>query len=208
MQRTTNSPALRDGARQYARIAIVVLSLFAGALTACHETADPCAGVSCSGYGTCAVASGSPICSCNQGYHATGLSCAPDPPSPPTPCKNRECGIDEHGNQCGVCSGSDTCSAGQCVPAPAPPPSASLKVVNTSSITISYLYVSPSGSANWGPDQLGSHVIGTGQSFTLNNIPCPHSYDLKVQDLARTSEATRYAIPLTCGNTFTWTVTN
>ncbi|MFH2007580.1 MAG: kelch repeat-containing protein [bacterium] len=36
---------------------------------------DPCAGVTCSGQGTCAVAGSNAWCDCNTGYHAVGLTC-------------------------------------------------------------------------------------------------------------------------------------
>ncbi len=39
---------------------------------------DPCEGVLCSGYGACLVADGQATCSCNSGYHASGLECLAD----------------------------------------------------------------------------------------------------------------------------------
>ncbi|MEK7703933.1 MAG: hypothetical protein AAB426_03155, partial [Myxococcota bacterium] len=41
---------------------------------------DPCAGVTCTGHGTCATTSADlPICACDQDYHAQGLDCVADP---------------------------------------------------------------------------------------------------------------------------------
>lgn len=39
---------------------------------------DPCVGVTCSGHGTCAVVSGAAACTCESGYHASGLACVQD----------------------------------------------------------------------------------------------------------------------------------
>lgn len=55
---------------------------------------------------------------------------------------------------------------------------ASVRVVNNSGYTIYYLYISPSSSGTWGPDQHGSSVISSGYSFTVNNIPAG-TYDLR-----------------------------
>ncbi len=45
------------------------------------EAPDPCAGVTCSGHGSCATnAGGAPYCRCDTGYHAEGLSCVRDDP--------------------------------------------------------------------------------------------------------------------------------
>lgn len=55
---------------------------------------------------------------------------------------------------------------------------ASVRVVNNSGYTIYNLYISPSSSSSWGDDQLGSNVILSGYSFTVNNIPAG-TYDLK-----------------------------
>ena len=40
--------------------------------------ADPCEGVLCSGFGACVVANGEAVCTCNAGYHASGLECLAD----------------------------------------------------------------------------------------------------------------------------------
>lgn len=39
---------------------------------------DLCAGVTCSGHGTCTVSEGAAKCNCSAGYHAVGLTCVAD----------------------------------------------------------------------------------------------------------------------------------
>jgi len=84
--------------------------------------------------------------------------------------------------------------------------SASLKVVNNSTTSIWYLYVSPSGNSNWGYDQLGGSVIPSGRSFTLTGLSCPASYDLKIEGMGHAPLATHYGVGFTCGSTMTWTL--
>ncbi len=46
--------------------------------TACSDDdsgSDPCQGVTCSGHGTCDVRDNGPVCRCESGYQALGLSC-------------------------------------------------------------------------------------------------------------------------------------
>lgn len=83
----------------------------------------------------------------------------------------------------------------------------SLRVVNQSSLTVWYLYVSPSTSSSWGPDQLGSHVISPGGTFTVNDIPCGRNYDLKIEGAGHTTLATRYGVYFSCGSTMSWRLT-
>ncbi|MBW1879760.1 MAG: hypothetical protein JRJ84_15465 [Deltaproteobacteria bacterium] len=54
-------------------------------------------------------------------------------------------------------------------------------VQNTSAWSIYQLHVSPTSESNWGPDQLGSDVIITGESYELTGVPCG-SYDFKLVD--------------------------
>jgi hypothetical protein len=64
-------------------------------------------------------------------------------------------------------------------PAPAPNPSpttSDLEVTNNGNLAVFFLYVSPSSSTIWGPDQLGAEVIMPGETFTLTNLP-PDTYD-------------------------------
>jgi hypothetical protein len=64
--------------------------------------ADPCAGVTCDGHGTCASASGQATCSCDNGYHSTGADCAVD-----ETCANKQCG---NCASCEVMNGVATCT--------------------------------------------------------------------------------------------------
>ena len=52
---------------------------------------------------------------------------------------------------------------------------------NRSNWAILNIYMSPVSQATWGPDQLGAHILHTGESYTLHNVPC-NSYDLKLVD--------------------------
>ena len=58
---------------------------------------------------------------------------------------------------------------------------ATIKVVNQSKWEIHHLFLSSSSDHNWGPDQLGDEVIGTGQSFMLTKIDCD-DYDIRIVD--------------------------
>lgn len=58
---------------------------------------------------------------------------------------------------------------------------ASAKVLNKSDWDIHHLYLSPVDEEEWGPDQLGKHVLESGGTFTLTGIPCD-TYDVKVVD--------------------------
>lgn len=58
---------------------------------------------------------------------------------------------------------------------------ASVTVYNYTDVTIWYLYITPSSSSDWGPDQLGSSTIPSGGAFTVNNIPAG-TYDLRAVD--------------------------
>jgi hypothetical protein len=65
-------------------------------------TVDSCAGVTCSGHGTCAVQGGQAACTCQMGYHAVGLDCVID-----ETCAGKSCGT------CGMCevmNGVATCT--------------------------------------------------------------------------------------------------
>jgi hypothetical protein len=59
--------------------------------------------------------------------------------------------------------------------------SASIEINNRSDWEIHYLYLSPSSSSEWGPDQLGNDVIDTNSSYTLTGISC-NTYDVRLVD--------------------------
>jgi hypothetical protein len=58
---------------------------------------------------------------------------------------------------------------------------ATVKIINKSKWEIHHIYLSPSDSRRWGPDQLGDDILATGQSLTLSRINC-NLYDIKVID--------------------------
>ena len=54
-------------------------------------------------------------------------------------------------------------------------------VKNRSDWEVHELYLSPTSEDEWGPDQLGEEVLGTGDSITLTNVPC-NVWDVMVVD--------------------------
>jgi hypothetical protein len=89
-----------------ARLNPLLLACLGAMVAACDgggESADPCAGVTCSGLGECAVLHGNePVCVCDSGHHAEGLSCVPDS----DPCQGETCS--GHGD-CVLQAGSPMC---------------------------------------------------------------------------------------------------
>jgi len=63
----------------------------------------------------------------------------------------------------------------------AQPQRAEFMINNRSSFDIYHMFLSPEDKDTWGPDQLGEKVIRSGDSFTLNDIPCGE-YDIKIVD--------------------------
>lgn len=85
-------------------------------------------------------------------------------------------------------------------------PTTSITVVNNSSREIRHVYLSASNQDNWGPDQLGGSMIGSGGgSYTLTNVACSEA-DIKVitEDL---NGCFLYQV-VSCGQSATWTITN
>jgi hypothetical protein len=58
---------------------------------------------------------------------------------------------------------------------------ATVKVINQSKWEIHHLFLSSSDEREWGPDQLGEHVLAKGDEFTITDIPCD-LYDIQVVD--------------------------
>jgi hypothetical protein len=67
------------------------------------------------------------------------------------------------------------------LPSKAQPQRAEFMINNKSDWDIYHMYLSPEQKDTWGEDQLGEHVIKSGESFTLNDIPCGE-YDIKLVD--------------------------
>lgn len=82
---------------------------------------------------------------------------------------------------------------------------ASIKINNKTDWDIYHLYLSPTSSNKWGPDQLDNDVLESGSSFTLTDIPCGE-YDIKVVD--NDGDACVIDnIPM-CQDNTTWDLTN
>ncbi len=82
---------------------------------------------------------------------------------------------------------------------------AKVKIVNKSDWEIHHFFLSSAEEDDWGPDQLGDDVIGTGESFILKSIPCD-SYDVKLVDEDE-DECVVEAVDI-CGGAEQWTITN
>lgn len=83
---------------------------------------------------------------------------------------------------------------------------ARVTIVNESLWAIHELYLSSTDEASWGPDQLGpTTVIGTGERYTINRIPCD-TYDVKLID-EDGDECTLGGVAL-CADSDTWVITD
>jgi hypothetical protein len=56
-----------------------------------------------------------------------------------------------------------------------------VSLTNESSWTITELYLSAVDVQEWGPDQLGEHVIEPNSSYNLSDVPCD-VYDVRLVD--------------------------
>lgn len=65
--------------------------------------------------------------------------------------------------------------------AAAPVFAGNVTISNDSDWELHEFYVSAVGENEWGEDQLGDDVIGTGETFTLSNVPCD-TYDIRLVD--------------------------
>jgi hypothetical protein len=65
--------------------------------------------------------------------------------------------------------------------APPAEASSSVRIKNQSNWDIYELYLSPVNDRDWGPDQLGRHVISSGETFTLTDVRCAN-YDVRLVD--------------------------
>lgn len=80
------------------------------------------------------------------------------------------------------------------------PPAGSIKVANSSSSSIYKIYLSPTSTTNWGPDQLGSNVVSSGKTVTFS--VSPGWYDAKLlMSTGNTYVVTNFEV--TAGQTFT-----
>jgi hypothetical protein len=97
------------------------------------------------------------------------------------------------------------CSGGGGGESPPPPAAkASLTVVNSTTLSITGVYMSPASSGSWGLNQLTSSIV-PGASRTIANISAG-LYDLRA--VANDgSYIERFGVQLTQGGLFTWTLT-
>ena len=87
----------------------------------------------------------------------------------------------------------------------AQPQKAEFMIDNKSEWDVYHMYLSSSDDDEWGPDQLGDHVLKSGTSFTLHSIPCD-TYDIKVVD-DDGDECVVKGIPM-CKDHTHWDLTN
>lgn len=98
----------------------------------------------------------------------------------------------------------------QMLPTPPPPPppydDVELVVRNQTTRTIYRLYVSPSTSESWGPDQLRTKTIPPGGAATFYSDYCDANYDLKAVDAAGNTIVRANRIFFACGGRETVTL--
>ena len=71
------------------------------------SSANPCAGVTCSGLVDCTVNGSTATCTCNAGFHASGRSCIADTTAPADPCAGVAC---SNNGTCAVNGQAASCS--------------------------------------------------------------------------------------------------
>ena len=95
-------------------------------------------------------------------------------------------------------------SASAATPEPSPESSgAALLITNDSDTSVSYVYISPADSDEWGEDKLGGDVIGTGESYLITDIPAG-TYDLKAED--EDEEVIEFTWEVVLDGNVTWTI--
>lgn len=80
-----------------------------------------------------------------------------------------------------------------------------VEIVNRSDWDIHRLYLSPVDDEEWGPDQLGDHIIASGERFTLQGIPCD---DYDVQLIDEDGDACVVGGVSLCGERDRWVISN
>jgi hypothetical protein len=82
---------------------------------------------------------------------------------------------------------------------------ATVTIHNKSDWRLDHFYLSPAEETNWGPDQLGNKVIGSGEKFMLTGIPC-NTWDVKLVD-EEGDECVVEGVDL-CKDDAQWTITS
>ena len=97
------------------------------------------------------------------------------------------------------------CAVALLIPMTAQAEKNSVTVKNKSDWEIHQFFLSPVDTDKWGPDQLGEEVISTGDTFTLNGIPCD-SYDVMLVD----EDGDECVVPEVdiCGDNQGWIINN
>lgn len=82
---------------------------------------------------------------------------------------------------------------------------ANVKIVNKTEWTLHHFFLSSTEDEEWGPDQLGEHVVGTNESFTLTGVPCD-TYDVRLID-EEGDECIVTEVDI-CGGSEQWVITS
>lgn len=80
-----------------------------------------------------------------------------------------------------------------------------ITIRNDSSWVLHELYLSSVDDEEWGPDQLGSEVIGQGDEFTLTDVPC-EVYDVRLVD--EDGDVCILDAVALCNHEASWDITN
>jgi hypothetical protein len=81
----------------------------------------------------------------------------------------------------------------------------SINIVNNSNRTIRYVYLSHVDADDWTGNQIGESTIGTGQSYTLNNVSCDQQ---QIKVIGEDVEGCFVSGVVACQANATWTITN
>jgi hypothetical protein len=92
-----------------------------------------------------------------------------------------------------------------CTPALASKSDSRVVIHNQSDWDIHQLYLSSVDDHEWGPDQLGEHIIPSGGRFTLHSIPCD---DYDVQLIDEDGDACVVGGVSLCGDRDSWVISN
>lgn len=85
------------------------------------------------------------------------------------------------------------------------PTASGITVTNNSNREILYLYLSPVGQENWGPDQLNNASLHNGQSVTLSNVSCSGA-EIKV--IGEDRDGCFVSTVVSCSGDAQWTITS
>ncbi len=83
--------------------------------------------------------------------------------------------------------------------------SSSINIVNNSSRTIRYVYLSHVDADDWTGDQLGGNGVSAGQSATISSASCD-AQQIKV--IGEDQDGCFVSAVVSCGTNATWTITN